>query len=122
MAARTVSCQPIDTPYLDIKDLEGCTSQVSKSKELGFSGMLVLYPPQIEIANNGYAPSKEEIESAKQVISLNNTARENGKSIAFSEGRFIAPPILEQAKYVLELSDRIKKSRQKWSEKKSIIF
>ena len=108
MAARATGCQPIDTPYLEIRNLEGCAEHVRKSREFGFSGMLVLHPSQVKIANEGYAPSKGEIENAEKIVALNNEARKNNRSIAFSEGKFIAPPILKQAEHVLKMSKIVK--------------
>jgi citrate lyase subunit beta / citryl-CoA lyase len=108
MAARATGCFAIDTPFLQIKDQEGCAKNICKSRELGFSGMLVLHPSQIEIANNGYIPSQQEIKEAKQILSLNNKAQKKGRSITFSEGRFIAPPLLKQAQCTLKTFETIK--------------
>jgi len=108
MAARATGCQPIDTPYLEIRNLEGCAEHVHKSREFGFSGMLVLHPSQVKIANEGYTPSKEEVENAEKIVALYNEARKNNRSIAFSEGKFIAPPILKQAEHVLKMSKIVK--------------
>ena len=112
MAARATGCQPVDTPYLEIRDLQGCAEHVHKSRELGFSGMLVLHPSQIEIANKGYIPSKEEIENAEKIVALNEEARKKNRNIAFSDGKFIAPPILKQAEHVLEMSKMIRNKKK----------
>jgi len=106
MAARAAGCLPIDTPYLDIKNVEGCAERVSESRELGFSGMLVLHPLQIEVANNGYAPSEVEIEKARNIVALCEDAKKNNRSIAFANGKFVAPPILKQAKLVLAFVEK----------------
>jgi len=112
MAARAAGIQPIDTPYLQLKDLEGCVKHVQKSRELGFSGMLVLHPAQIDVANNGYAPSKEEIERAEKIVSLSDEAKANNRSIAYADGKFIAPPILKQAKLLLDMARKIDKGNK----------
>lgn len=113
VAARSVGCQPIDTPYLELKNLEGCRRFIKESKELGFSGMLVVHPAQIQVANDEYGPSPEEIENAKKIVSLDREAKLKGRSIAFSEGKFIAPPILKKAKFVIEKAVKIKKKNGK---------
>jgi len=109
MAARAAGCCPIDTPYLDIKNLDGCAQHVKESRAIGFSGMLVLHPMQIDIANKGYAPSQEEVARAKRIVSLNQAASKNNRSIVFVEGKFIAPPILKQAELILRMSEMIRK-------------
>ena len=107
MAARATGCKPIDTPYLDIKNSDGCSKFVSESKSLGFSGMLVLHPLQINLANEGYSPSIREVEYAKKIIALNEEAKISNRSIAYSEGKFIAPPILKQAEATLKIHAKI---------------
>lgn len=107
MAARAAGCSPIDTPYLDIKNLEGCAKHVEESRELGFDGMLVLHPGQIKVANEGYSPSAEEIAQAEKIIRINEDAQKNDRNIAFAEGKFVAPPILKQAQFLLERAKRI---------------
>lgn len=109
MAARAAGCSPIDTPYLDIKNLAGCAKHVIESRELGFDGMLVLHPGQIKVANEGYFPSEEEIAQAEKILLINEEAQKNGRNIAFSEGKFMAPPILKQAKLLLERAKSPKK-------------
>ena len=103
MAARAAGCQPIDTPYLQIPDLDGCAEHVRDSRGLGFSGMLVLHPSQLIVANEGYLPSKNEMFLAEKTISLNEEANKKNRSIAFSNGEFVAPPVLKRAKNVLEV-------------------
>lgn len=107
MAARAVGCFPIDTPYLQIKNSKGCIKHVKEGRKLGFAGMLVLHPSQIEIVNKRYSPSKEEIEKAKKIIALSNDAQKHNRSIAFADGKFVAPPILKQANSVLAYAERI---------------
>ncbi len=111
MAARAVGCSPIDTPYLQVKDVEGCAQHIKGSRELGFAGMLVLHPVQIEVANQGYAPSAKQIEKARKIVALCEEAKKNNRSIAFADGRFVAPPILKQAYLTLSLAEKISQRR-----------
>jgi len=108
MAAHAAGCQAIDTPYLDIKNVDGCAKFVKESQELGFSGMLVLHPLQLQVANEGYSPSQDDIKQAEKILAIDEEAKMNGRSIAFSDGKFTAPPILKQAKLIIERASKIK--------------
>lgn len=101
LAARAAGCVPVDTPYLDIRNVDGCREHVNESRGLGFTGMLVLHPLQIEVANNGYAPSIEAIEHARNVVNIDREAKKGNRSIAFADGKFVAPPIVKQAEALL---------------------
>lgn len=103
MAARAAGCQPIDGPYLQINNPEGCAEHTRQSRTLGFSGRLVLHPSQIEIANKEYSPTRQEIEHARQIVDLSEQAKASGRSIVFVNGKFIAPPVLKQAERILKI-------------------
>lgn len=113
MAARASGCIPIDTPYLEIKNIEGCAEYAAKSRKFGFFGMLVLHPSQVEPVNKGYTPSEEEIKNAEKITALSEDAKGKGRNIAFSENSFIAPPIVKQAQNLLERSNLIRKEKNR---------
>ena len=57
MAARAAGMIPIDTPYVQVHDPEGLRDHIRRARELGFEGMLVMSPRQIEVAQEMYTPS-----------------------------------------------------------------
>ena len=102
LSARERGIVPIDTPFLALKDNLGCSEHVRSGKELGFRGMLVLHPNQVDIVNEGYSPSLEDIEYAQEVLNIHGEAKRNNRSIAFVDGKFVAPPIIKQAESLLK--------------------
>ncbi len=115
IAARSIGGIPIDTPYLDIGNTDGCMENVLKSKTLGYSGMLTVHPSQIEIVNNGYSPTQHEILEAKKIVEQVKESAKQKRSITFSDCRFVGPPIseaalltLKRAEKILEISKKIK--------------
>lgn len=113
MAARAAGCEPIDTVYLDIRDMEGLANEAMFSKELGFSGMLILHPDQIEVAHRYYSPSDEQIADAQEMLRLNEEAHRQGRGVAFLNGKFIGPPLVIGAKQIMELAEQIRLKEQK---------
>ena len=104
MAARANGLVPIDTPYVKVKDLDGLRDHITQARELGFEGMLVMSPGQIEIAREMYTPSKDEVEKASKMVELADQA---GTSIAVSGNVFISPPTLKRSRSVLKRSEDI---------------
>ena len=68
VAARTAGLQAIDGPYAKIRDLDGYRTVARRARILGFDGKWVLHPGQIDIANEVFAPSREEYERAEQIL------------------------------------------------------
>ena len=89
----------IDSPFLQIDRPDLCYSYAQESSSLGFDGMLVLHPSQIDPANDGYSPSSDEIKTAISIIE--NVSNKNDYAIEFSDGKFIAPPVVLQSREII---------------------
>ncbi len=107
MAARAAGVIPIDTPYVKIKDEKGFEDHIIQGKELGFEGILVMTPRQIDIANRLYTPSNEDVKQARHIITLASEASEESKGIAVSGNVFISPPTLKRAQKILNRMNAI---------------
>jgi len=107
MAARAAGIVPIDTPYVNIGDVEGLKRHLKQAKELGFEGMLVMSPKEIELVKESYTPSKEEVEKAKEIIQLSEEAHEADRGISVKGGMFISPPTVSRAHKLLARKEKM---------------
>jgi citrate lyase subunit beta/citryl-CoA lyase len=55
---------PLDSPWFHLKDTEGFRDAIARSRRAGYQGRLCIHPDQISVANEGYAPTAEEIAAA----------------------------------------------------------
>ena len=109
-AARAAGILPIDTVHIKVHDLEDLERNLVLSRNLGFEGMLVLNPKELPLVNSYYAPSKEEVTWAREMVHLSAEAKAEGNGVAVKEGKFIGPPMLKMAEKILrksELTDAI---------------
>ncbi|TNE74746.1 CoA ester lyase [bacterium] len=97
IAAKAAGLQAIDTPYLDVHDIDGFEMREQKSKDLGFEGCLLIHPKQIELANNCFSPSDEEFAKASKIFESVKYAEEKGLSVALMDGVLIGPPMKKNA-------------------------
>jgi citrate lyase subunit beta/citryl-CoA lyase len=110
IAARSAKIEAIDTPYLDIRDSAGFKKEVTLARELGFSGALIIHPTQIDIANEAFTPSDEEIEEAGKIIDAVNESKKKGLAVTLLDGKLIGPPMRTRAFNVIEKLERIKRT------------
>jgi len=90
VAARDAGLQAIDGPYLAIEDLEGLRVCARRARALGFDGKWALHPTQIDVLNDLFAPSAEELEHARAVLdALESAEREKGHGVAMLDGAMI---------------------------------
>ena len=85
MAAKAMNLEAIDTPFLNIRDLDSFKRDLKISRELGFSGRLILHPSQLQPANDIFTPSPEQIE-AKSILQAIDESRLRGDGVTLMEG------------------------------------
>lgn len=102
-AARANGLLPIDTPYLDINNIEGFKENELLAYKNSFAGILVLNPKQILPANEVFSPDSEKVDLSKRVIAAVNEANESGTSgVAMLDGTMLGPPMRKRAETVLK--------------------
>ena len=102
-AARMNGLFPIDTPYLNVGDIEGFKKDSKLAYKNGFAGRLLLNPKQVEAANEVFLPDKAQVEHAKSVIAAVEEANKSGVSgVAMLNGAMVGPPMLKRARTILK--------------------
>jgi citrate lyase subunit beta/citryl-CoA lyase len=109
MAARAARIDALDTPYLDVRNIQGYRREVEQARELGFSGQLVLHPKQIDIPNEIFSPSKQEIEEATRIVAAIDESSKEGKGVTLLDGKLIGPPMLKRAVAVLDKAKKVER-------------
>lgn len=52
----------------DLRDLDRFRREASRAVAQGFTGLVTFYPPQVDIINEVFTPSPEEVERARRVV------------------------------------------------------
>jgi citrate lyase subunit beta/citryl-CoA lyase len=110
MAARAHNIIPIDTVHVRVKDLEDLEVNLKVSQNLGFEGMLVLNPIELDLVHKYYSPSKEELIHSREILKLDKEARKNNQGVAIMKGKFIGPPFVAKAKRILNKQLKIEQN------------
>ena len=101
MAARANGVIPIDTVHVNINDLNDLEKNLKIAKNLGFEGMLSLHPKELPLIHQYFSPSSEEIDNARRIIELYNESERNGRGVALFGNELIGPPMVKDAKNLL---------------------
>ena len=103
-AARAAGIDALDTVYSDINNEEGFIAEATVIKKMGFSGKSVINPRQIEPLHKVFMPSEKDLKKAQAVIDAIAEANARGSGVASIKGRMIDRPVVERARYLLELA------------------
>jgi citrate lyase subunit beta / citryl-CoA lyase len=112
MAARATGIIPIDTVHINVHDLEDLEKNVKLARILGFEGMLILHPKEIEIAHKYFTPSEKEVEDAREMLFLSQEAEKNNQGVAVMNGKFIGPPMVIAAKRIIEKDKLVEEKKR----------
>ena len=105
VAARAARLRPaLDGPYLDLQNIDGLVTDTLRSRQLGFQGRVVVYPPQVEHVQRAYSElPPEEAERAQRVVEAFEQAEAAGSASIQVDGRFVDYPIYARAREKLRL-------------------
>lgn len=109
MSARASGIIPIDTVHIKVHDLEDLERNLKIGKCLGFEGMLVLNPKELPLVHEYYSPTEEEVEWAKEMLTLAEEAASSGQGVAVKDNKFIGPPMVKMAKKILDKKAKTQK-------------
>ncbi|WP_260171922.1 CoA ester lyase [Amycolatopsis bartoniae] len=104
LAARATGKVILDGVYNDVKDVEGFEAECRQGRQFGFDGKTLIHPSQIDPCNRIFAPSAEEIEHARKVITAFEQA---GQGVVTVDGRMIENLHVEEARRVLALAETL---------------
>lgn len=89
VAARANGLDAIDGPFANFRDPDGYRTEAMWSSTLGFVGKWAIHPDQIAIANEVYAPSDEEIATARRMIEAYQQSERGGEGAKSVGGTMI---------------------------------
>ena len=106
-AGASVGIDVIDVPYLDLEDMDGMKKEAELVRDLGFTGKGSIHPKQINVLNEIFTPSKEEISKAKKNV---DQFSESDTGLVVIDGKLIEKPVLREMQRKILIADKINQS------------
>ena len=104
LAAANAKVDLLDMPFFGLDDPDGLKEESRNAAEIGFTGKCAIHPKQIEIINEVFSPSAEEIARAKDLISKYEA---QDKAFVEIDGVLMEKPIVERLYRTLAIAARI---------------
>ena len=106
-AGASAGLDVIDVPYLDLEDMNGMKKEAELVRDLGFTGKGSIHPKQINILNEIFTPSKDEIDKAKKIVDQFNASN---TGLVVIDGKLIEKPVLREMQRKILIADKINQS------------
>jgi len=103
LASRAAGLEaPIDTVWVQIKDVDGLRKSSERARRMGFQGKMCIYPPQVATVHDVFSPSAADIAHAERVVAAFKEAEAAGSASIQLDGFFIDYPIVHKAQRILD--------------------
>jgi citrate lyase subunit beta / citryl-CoA lyase len=94
----------IETIHGDFRDEAGLRKRAAEVRRAGFRGMLAIHPAQVDVINEAFTPSAEELAWAREIVDL--FAANPGAGTIGHKGAMLDRPHLARAQALLALATR----------------
>ena len=113
VVARAFGLLSMDFPYAqDLRDLDEIRRQLEASRRMGYTAASTFYPPHVEIINDVFSPSAEEVAAADEVIGIYEAAVAAGDpAVTLPSGRTILVHDYQKAQKVRRRFDAVSPPR-----------
>ena len=103
-AAAAAHVQAVDGVWVDINDGEGLRRFAQQARRLGMSAISIIHPNQIDIANEAFTPTRDDIDYAQAVVNAFEEARARGLGAIQFRGQLLDYPIVDRARQTVALA------------------
>jgi citrate lyase subunit beta/citryl-CoA lyase len=104
VGAAAAGVSAIDTIHGDFRDEAGLRKRATEVRRAGFRGMLAIHPAQVDVINEAFTPSAEELARAQEIVDL--FAANPGAGAIGHKGAMLDRPHLARAQALLALAVR----------------
>jgi citrate lyase subunit beta / citryl-CoA lyase len=99
ITAAAAGCEPMDTVFVNFRDMAGLRTETLAAKRDGFTGKMAIHPDQVAIINEVFTPTDAEVAHARAIVGA--FAASPGAGVASLNGMMIDKPHLKLAERVL---------------------
>ncbi|MCW9035981.1 MAG: CoA ester lyase [Rhodospirillales bacterium] len=107
IAARSNGLRPIDGPFGDFSDPDGYRAQGGRGAALGCEGKWAIHPSQVDLANELFLPTDEEMGKARAILEAMEQAQKDGMGAVALGGKLIDIASIKQAKAMVAKADQL---------------
>lgn len=95
--------RPVDSVWPRLADAAGLREDCVAAKRLGFSGKFALAPSQVDVINEVFSPTVDEVRQAIEVLDAFSSAEQEGRAaLQLPNGEFVDYAFLQRAEETVQ--------------------
>jgi citrate lyase subunit beta/citryl-CoA lyase len=107
ISAAAAGVQPLDTVFTDVTDSDALRQDCLDGAWIGFTGKISIHPSQIDVINEVFTPSDQDVARARALLDELTVQQANGKMAFRFEGQMVDVPHFTQARRILALAEAL---------------
>ena len=108
LAARAAGLtHPIDGVFMNYRDEEGLRAECRLTRRLGYVSKLAIHPAQVDVINEVFTPTPEEVARHRAILEVFEKAEAGGTASIGEDGRMVDYAVARTARAVLARAETI---------------
>jgi citrate lyase beta subunit len=99
--AKAFGLDAIDTPFVDLNNLDGLAADTRRASGMGYTGKLAIHPRQVAVIQGIFTPDTEAIRRAKRLVETHKTQQKAGRGAFELDGKMVDMPMVRAAETIL---------------------
>ena len=92
---------PLDTAFVDIHAADRLRASARRARAMGYTGKACIHPAQIEVVNEVFTPTAQELDRARRIVEAFDAAERAGAAAVSVDGAMIDYPVVLKARRML---------------------
>ena len=101
LAAALAGVAALDSPFMDVPALDALREECRRVRRLGFVGKAAIHPTQVQVIQEAFSPTPEEIRWAHRVV---DAYEANNGGVLLVDGQLIERPVVRAARRTLDMA------------------
>ena len=110
MAAKAAGLAAVDAPYGDFRDPQGLARSCAMSRALGYDGKWAIHPDQLEVINQVFTPSDEDVARSMRIVEAYEAARARGEGSVAVDGKMVDAASVRLAQVTVAVANAARRS------------
>ena len=93
--------QAIDTPFVDLTDIEALKDDTRRAMLMGYTGRMAIHPKQLVPIVEVYTPTADELAAARRLLAEHDKHQAAGRGVFELDGKMVDMPMVRAARRVV---------------------
>jgi citrate lyase subunit beta/citryl-CoA lyase len=107
VAARAYGLDVLDGVYNEFRDIEGLRRECEHGRTLGMDGKTLIHPAQVEITNEIFSPSEDEVTWSRKIIAAFKQPENAAKGVITVDGKMVERLHLQMSERTVAIAEAI---------------